>query len=63
MSDLTVASWPAYRCLKKQVRWSGIPVSLRILQTLLLSTRIEGFDIVNKTEVDIFLELAYFLND
>ena len=24
---LTVASWPAYRFLKSQVRWSGIPIS------------------------------------
>ena len=27
---LTVASWPAYRFLKRQVWWSGIPISLRI---------------------------------
>ena len=27
---LTVASWPAYRFLKRQVRWPGIPISLRI---------------------------------
>ena len=26
----TVASWPAYRFLRRQVRWSGIPISLRI---------------------------------
>ena len=26
---LTVASWPAYRFLKRQVRWSGIPISFR----------------------------------
>ena len=26
---LTVASWSAYRFLKRQVRWSGIPISLR----------------------------------
>ena len=24
---LTVASWPAYRYLKRQVRWSGIAIS------------------------------------
>ena len=24
---LTVASWPAYRSLKRQIRWSGIPIS------------------------------------
>ena len=28
---LTVASWPAYKFLKRQVKWSGIPTSLRIL--------------------------------
>ena len=27
---LTVASWPAYRFLRRQVRWSGILISLRI---------------------------------
>ena len=35
---LTVASWPAYRFLKRQVRWSGIPISFRILHSLLWST-------------------------
>ena len=32
---LTVASWPAYRLLRRQVRWCGIPISLRIFQSLL----------------------------
>ena len=27
---LTVPSWPAYRFLRRRVRWSGIPISLRI---------------------------------
>ena len=27
---LTVASWPAYRFLRRQVRWSDIPISFRI---------------------------------
>ena len=27
---LTVASWPSYRFLRRLVRWSGIPISLRI---------------------------------
>ena len=35
---LTVASWPAYRFLKRQVRWSGIPISFRIFHGLLWST-------------------------
>ena len=35
----TVASWPAYRFLKRQVRWSGIPISFRIFHSLLWSTQ------------------------
>ena len=35
---LTVASWLAYRFLKRQVRRSGIPISLRIFHRLLWST-------------------------
>ena len=34
---LTVASWPAYRLLKRQVRWSCIPISFRIFHSLLRS--------------------------
>ena len=29
---LTVASWPTYRFLRRQVRWSGIHISWRIFQ-------------------------------
>ena len=36
---LTVAFWPAYRFLKGQVRWSGIPMSFRIFHSLLWSTQ------------------------
>ena len=36
---LTVASWPAYRFLRRQVRWSGIPISWRIFHSLLWSTQ------------------------
>ena len=36
---LTVASWPVYRFLRRQVRWSGIPISLRIFHSLLWSTQ------------------------
>jgi len=36
---LTVASWPAYRFLKRQVRWSGIPISFKISYSLLWSTQ------------------------
>ena len=36
---LTVASWPANRFLRRQVRWSGILISLRIFHSLLWSTQ------------------------
>ena len=39
---LTVTSWPAYRFLRRQVRWSGIPISLRIFHSLFWST-VKGF--------------------
>ena len=41
---LTVASWPAYRFLKRQVRWSSIPISLRIFHSLLWSTQSKALD-------------------
>ena len=34
---LTAASWLAYRFHRRQVRWSDIPISLRIFHSLLLS--------------------------
>ena len=56
---LTVASWSAYRFLRRQVRWSGIPISWRIFQFVLIHT-VKGFCIVNEWEVDVFLEFSHF---
>ena len=53
---LTVASWP-YSFLRRQVRWSGIPISWRIFQFVLIHT-VKGFGVVNKA--DVFLELLLF---
>ena len=36
---LTVASWPAHKFLRRQVRWSGITISWRIFHSLLWSTQ------------------------
>ena len=36
---LTVASWPAYRFLRRQVRWSGTPISSSIFHSLLWCTQ------------------------
>ena len=59
---LTAVSGPAYRFLRRQVRWSGIPISFRIFQFVVIHT-VKGFGIVNKAEVDIFLELSCFFDD
>ena len=34
---LTAASWPAYKFLKRQIRWSDTPISLRVVHNLLWS--------------------------
>ena len=36
---LTIASWPAYRFLRRHVRWSCIHISFRIFHSLLWSTQ------------------------
>ena len=59
---INFASWPAYRFLRSQIRWSGIPISLRIFHNLVIHT-IKGFGIVNKAEVDVFLEFSCFFDD
>ena len=59
---LAVASWPAYRFFRMQVRWSGIPISFRIFQFVVTSTVI-GFSIVNGAEVGVFLEFPCFFYD
>ena len=57
-----MASLPAYRFLKNHIWWSDIPISGRIFQFVVIHT-VKGFGIVNKAEVDIFLELPCFFND
>ena len=58
----TVASWPAHRFLRRQVRWSVIPISFRIFQFVVIHT-VEGFRLINEVEVDVFLEFSCFFND
>ena len=59
---LTVVSWSAYRFIKRQVRWSGIPIFFRVFQFVVIHT-VKGFGIINKAKVDIFLELSCFFDD
>ena len=41
-SVLTAASWAAYRFLRRQVRWSGIPISWSFFHRLLWSTQLKA---------------------
>ena len=56
---LTVASWSAYRFLRSQVRWSGIPISKNFPHLVVIHT-VKVFGIVNKAEVDVFLDVLLF---
>ena len=59
---LTVACWFVYRFLRWQIRWSSIPISWGIFQFVMIHT-VKGFGVVNKAEVDVFLELSCFFDD
>ena len=41
---------------------SGMPISLRIFEFVVIHT-VKGFDVVNKAEGDVFLELSFFFYD
>ena len=56
---LTIASWPACRFIRRQVRWSDIPISWRIFQFVVIHT-VEGVGIVNEAVVDVFLKFSCF---
>ena len=56
-SVLTVASWPAYKFLRRQVKCSGNPILKNFPQYVVIHT-VKGFNVVN--EVDIFLEFPCF---
>ena len=59
---LTTASWPAYRFLKRQFRWSGIPISFRIFQFVVIH-KAKGFNVVNEAEAYVLLEFSCFFYD
>ena len=50
------------KVLRGQVRWPGIP-SLKEFPQLVLIYTVKGFGVVNKAEVNIFLELSSFFDD
>ena len=54
---LTVASWPAYKFLKRQIWYSHLFQNFP--QFIVIHT-VKGFGMVNKAEIDVFLELLLF---
>ena len=61
-SVLTVASWPAYRFLRRQMRWSGIPISVSFTQFVVIHT-VKGFCNVDEAGVGVFLQFSCFFYD
>ena len=59
---LTVASSSAFRSLRRQVRWSGVPIPLRIFQFVVIH-RVNCFSVVSEAKVDVFLEFSCFSCD
>ena len=45
-----------------QVGWSGIPISFRIFQFVVIHT-VKGFSLVSEAEVDVSLEFSCFFYD
>ena len=59
---LTVSSWPEYRFLRRQVRWSGIPISKNFPRFVVTHT-VKGFTIVNEAKYMFFREFPCFFYD
>ena len=60
---LTVASWAAYKFLNRRVRWPVILIFFQSLSQFVMIHTVKGFNVVNETEVDVFLEFPCFLYD
>jgi len=57
---LTIASWPAYRFLRRRVRWSAIPIASKNFPVC-CDPHGQRFRVVN--EADIFLKFPFFFYD
>ena len=55
---LTAAACPAYRFLRRQVRWSGIPISWRTLHFVVIHT-VQSFSIINKADFFFWNSLVF----
>ena len=56
---LTATSWPAYTFLRRQVRWSGIPISLTIFQFVVIHI-VKTFSIVSEVYVFLSYSISQF---
>ena len=59
---LTAASWTAYRCHRRCVKWNGIHLFKNFPQFVVNHT-VKGLNIVNEVEVDVLLEFSCFFYD
>ena len=57
---LTIASWPAYRFHRRQVRWSGIPISLRIFSVFILLLDNTNTDVSTPATTPLYYEVWLF---
>ena len=62
MSDSNCCFLTCIQILRRQARWSGISLSLRIFQFVVIYT-VKGISLVNEAEVDVFLEFSCFFYD
>ena len=60
---LTVASWHAYRFLKRQVRRVWYSHLFQNFPQFIIIHTVKGFGIVKKAQIDVFLELSCFFDD
>ena len=60
---LTVAYWPAYRFLRRQVQVVWYSHLLKNFPHFVVIYTVRGFSIVNEPEVDVFLEFSCFFDD
>ena len=60
---LTVASWPAYKFCRRQVRWLWYSLLFKNFPQFVVIHTVKDLGIVNKAEVDVFLEFSCFFYD
>ena len=60
---LTSVSWPAYMFLRRELRWSSIPISFKNFPQFVVVHTVKGFKVINEAEVDVYLEFSCFFYD